>query len=35
MFNLDKEQVSLQTTLMDTDNEEKITLTENRDDLNL
>ena len=35
IFNLDNEQTSLQTTLMDTDNEETITLTENRDSLNL
>ena len=30
MFNLDEEQTSLQTSLMDTDNEETITPTENR-----
>ena len=35
MFNLDDEQTSLQTLLMDTDNEEMITPTENRDNLNL
>ena len=35
MFNLDDEETSLQTTLMDTDNEETIMPTENRDGLNL
>ena len=35
MFNLDNEQTSLQTSLMDTDNEDTITPTENRDSLNL
>ena len=35
MFNLDNEQTSLQTSLMDTDDEETITPTENRDSLNL
>ena len=35
IFNLDNEQTSLQTTLMDTDDEETIILTENRDGLNL
>ena len=35
MFNLDDKQTSLQTSLMDTDNEKTITPTENRDNLNL
>ena len=35
MFNLDDEQTVVQTPLMDRDNEITITLTENRDDLNL
>ena len=35
MFNLDDEQTSLQTTLMDTDDEETMTPTENRNSLNL
>ena len=35
MFNLDDEQTALQTSLMDTDDEVTITLTEKRDGLNL
>ena len=35
MFNLDNKQTSLQTSLMDTDDEEMITLTESGDSLNL
>ena len=35
MFNLDDEQTSLQTSLMDTDDEEMITLVESGDSLNL
>ena len=35
MFNLDDEQTSLQTTLMDTEIEETIIPTGNRDSLNL
>ena len=37
MFNLDDEQTAIQTPLMDTDDDDKvtITLTENRDGLNL
>ena len=35
MFNLDNEQTSLQTSLKDTEDEVTITLTENRDGLNL
>ena len=35
MFNLDDKQTSLQTTLIDTDNEVTIMPTEDRDSLNL
>ena len=35
MFNLDDEQTLLQTSLMDTNNAETITLTESGDSLNL
>ena len=35
MFNLDNEQTTLQTSLMDTDDEVTIMPTENRDSLNL
>ena len=35
MFNLHDKQTSLQTSLMDIDDEVTITLTENRDSLNL